>query len=210
MAKINSLIVATTNIGKVREIRHELDTAGLSFITTRTAADFPGYQSPQEDQPTFIGNAIIKATAAAKYACSWALADDSGLCVRTLGGMPGVYSARFAGPDATDTQNNAKLMAEIQNLDIDHHPASYICVIALACPQALVATFTGHLEGEITLSPKGSGGFGYDPYFFIPPLGRTAAELTLDEKSRISHRGIAIRSAIQWIRLNLPQLSACP
>lgn len=210
MAQINSLIVATTNFGKIREIQHELDSAGLSFMTTRTVADLPGYQSPQEDQPTFIGNAIIKATAAAKYAGSWALADDSGLCVRTLGGMPGVYSARFAGPDATDTQNNAKLMAEIQNLDIDHHPASYICVIALACPQALVATFTGHLEGEITLSPKGSGGFGYDPYFFIPPLGRTAAELTLDEKSRISHRGIAIRSAIQWIRLNLPQLSACP
>ena len=208
MAKINSLIVATTNIGKVREIRHELDTAGLSFITTRTAADFPGYQSPQEDQPTFIGNAIIKATAAAKYACSWALADDSGLCVRTLGGMPGVYSARFAGPDATDSQNNAKLMTEIQNLGIDHHPASYVCVIALACPHALVATFTGHLEGEITLTPKGSGGFGYDPYFLIPPLGRTAAELTLDEKSQISHRGIAIRSAIRWIRINLPRLGA--
>ncbi|MGC8561022.1 MAG: RdgB/HAM1 family non-canonical purine NTP pyrophosphatase [Phycisphaerae bacterium] len=210
MAKINSLIVATTNIGKVREIQHELDSAGLSFIATRTVADLPGYQSPQEDQPTFIGNAIIKATAAAKSNGSWALADDSGLCVPTLGGMPGVYSARFAGPDATDDQNNTKLITQLRNLKVDHHPASYVCVVALACPQALVATFTGHLEGEITLTPKGSGGFGYDPYFFIPPLGRTAAELTLDEKSQISHRGIAIRFAIRWIRTNLPRLSAWP
>lgn len=207
MAKLNPLIVATANTGKIREIQHELDIAGLNSVTPRTVAEFPGYQSPEENQPTFIGNAIIKATAAAKYTGCWALADDSGLCVQTLGGSPGVYSARFAGPDATDAQNNAKLTAELRNINVDHHPAAYVCVIALACPQALMATFTGRVDGEITLEPRGSGGFGYDPYFFIPSLARTVAELTLAEKSQISHRGRAIRSAIRWIYHNLSRLS---
>jgi XTP/dITP diphosphohydrolase len=113
-----------------------------------------------------------------------------------------VQSARFAGSDATDEKNNAKLVAELQQLPQDTHPAAYVCVIAIASPDAVLATFTGRLDGEIVLSPRGDGGFGYDPYFFIPQLNCTAAELTIEKKSQISHRGAALRAAINWLREN--------
>ncbi len=207
MASVTSLVAATTNSGKIREIQHEWRISGIADMHILSLSDFPGYQSPAEDQTSFIGNAIIKAVAAARYSGAYALADDSGLSVTTLGGAPGVHSARFAGVDATDEKNNAKLVAELRRLPQSTHPAAYLCAIAIASPEAVLATFTGRLDGEIILSPRGDGGFGYDPYFFIPHLNCTAAELTIQQKSQISHRGAALRAAIQWLRANANRLA---
>lgn len=207
MSGLNTLVVATTNPGKVREIQHEFVAAGLTSIAIQMVTDYPGYRSPHEDQPTFLGNAILKAVAAATHTGSWAIADDSGLCVDTLGGRPGIFSARYAGPNATDAQNNAKLLADLSELNSDRHPAAYVCAVAIARPDAVAAVFHARLDGEIIFTSKGNGGFGYDPYFYLPGLGRTAAELSLDEKSRISHRGLAIRAAIRWIQKNISQLA---
>lgn len=192
-------MVASTNAGKVREIRHELMTAGLTDWQVESLDRLPNYKPPDEDQPSFTGNAIIKAMAAARYTGQLCLADDSGLCVDGLGGRPGIHSARYAGNHASDADNNARLMAEIAPLTDDGRIAFYRCVIALALPNVLLAVFSGELAGRLISTPRGTGGFGYDPYFFLPDHACTAAELPLEVKAKISHRGQAIRRAIKWL-----------
>jgi XTP/dITP diphosphohydrolase len=209
MSLVGSIVAATTNVGKLREMRYDWHRGGLDGIHLASLSDYPRYQSPTEDQPSFIGNAIIKARAAALHTGAIAMADDSGLCVATLGGAPGVKSARYASTNASDEANNAKLVAELKGLRKQSHPAAYVCVVALASPIAVLAAFTGRLEGEMVLTPRGQGGFGYDPYFFLPSLNRTAAELTIDEKTQISHRGAAMRAAIGWLRANFTSLVSC-
>ena len=133
-------------------------------------------------------------------------ADDSGLCVDALGGAPGVFSARFAGPGATDDDNNRKLLAELRRVESQRQDkirdAHYECVIVLALRDNVLGIFEGSVHGLIIDSPRGSGGFGYDPYFYFPPLNGTFAELTPEEKFAVSHRGIAFLKALKYLELS--------
>jgi XTP/dITP diphosphohydrolase len=150
----------------------------------------------EEDGETFCDNAVKKATVIAKAIGEWALADDSGLEVDALGGAPGVYSARYAGLDhhgeRNDRENNAKLLKELAGVPISRRTARFRSVIALASPEGKVWTAEGICEGYIGLEPRGEKGFGYDPLFYLPEYGLTMAELTEEEKNRISHRAKAM------------------
>jgi XTP/dITP diphosphohydrolase len=147
-----------------------------------------------EDADTFEGNAVKKATHYSTLTGILTLADDSGLEVDALNGAPGVHSARFAGPDAKDHANNMKLQEELIGVPDAKRTARFRCVLALAKGSEVVATTTGTIEGLITTAPAGSNGFGYDPYFYLPDRGCTAAELSPEQKNKISHRGQALRA----------------
>lgn len=187
------LLIATHNQGKVREYRELLKDLPL----TLTSLDEVGIREDvTESADTFAGNAVLKAQYFANLSGLWTWADDSGLEVDALQGAPGVYSARYARPGATDQEHYEKLLTDLQP-----HPrpwtARFQCVIALYLPQAngSIETCTGTLEGLISDVPRGSHGFGYDPIFFIPDFGRTLAELTPFVKNQISHRAIAATKA---------------
>lgn len=162
--------------------------------------------APEEDQPTFAGNASLKAAYYSRFKEGYVLADDSGLEVDALGGEPGVRSARYAqdlgfeSPDArtTDERNNLCLLARMEG--IAERSARYRCVLALARKGEALLTAEGSVEGEILTAPRGSGGFGYDPLFFLPALNRTMAEISLDEKHTLSHRGRAFRALVPKLR----------
>ena len=183
------VVVATGNPGKVRELRAAL--AGLSFELV-TQGEL-GIDGAPETACTFLENALGKARHAAAESGSPAIADDSGLVVPALGGAPGVYSARYAGRDASDAENNAKLMRELD--DNTPTPAYFTCCLVYVAfaldPAPVVATARWH--GLIVDSPRGTGGFGYDPHFLVSELGKTSAQLPLEEKNRLSHRGQACR-----------------
>lgn len=133
-------------------------------------------------------------------------ADDSGLCVDALGGAPGVRSARFAGPDDTDEANNQKLLAKLHQVHTVDATAHYVCVIALAANGCIMTVVEGRADGHIIYEPRGTGGFGYDPYFFFPPLGKTFAELTAEEKFAVSHRGEAFRKLLDFLKESMAGL----
>ena len=181
-----TIVLATTNAGKKREI--EAFFPGQRFLSL---LDFKA-AAPEETGMTFMENAILKARHAAHISGFPALADDSGLCVRTLQGNPGVFSARFAGQGASDHENIEKLLSVLQG-NAERH-AFFYCALVLARhakdPAPVLAE--GLWPGEITTSPKGSKGFGYDPVFYDPRTGKTAAEMELSEKNQISHRGKAL------------------
>jgi XTP/dITP diphosphohydrolase len=183
------VVLASSNAGKLREFVALL--AGLDFEVV--AQSELGIEAAAEPHLTFLENALAKARHASQRSGLPALADDSGLCVAALNGAPGVHSARFAGPTADDVANNAELLRRLQ--DHGDRRAHYTCVLVAVAsaddPEPLVAD--ARWQGEILRSPRGSGGFGYDPLFFIPGWGCTAAELPVDEKNRISHRGQAMR-----------------
>jgi XTP/dITP diphosphohydrolase len=190
------LIVATGNPGKLREFRALL--VGLPFAL-ESLADI-GAEPPPETGATFLANATLKARHAAAAAgpsgiAAAAIADDSGLEVDALGGAPGIFSARYAGPGASDAENNAKLAAALAGVPMPERSARYRCVLVFvrgaADPQPLVAEAVW--EGYILDAPRGSGGFGYDPYFWLPDLGLSAAELDPARKNRLSHRGRAMQ-----------------
>jgi len=183
------LLIATTNQGKVAEIRHALEGLGLKLLSL---ADFPNPPSVAEDAETFEGNARKKARHYAQWSGKATLADDSGLVVDALGGRPGVHSSRYAGEKATDEDNRQKLLHELKDVPEEKRGAAFVCCLALATPEGREIVVEGRCEGRITLAPKGENGFGYDPLFFYPPLGRTTAELSLEEKHTISHRGRAL------------------
>lgn len=189
------LLLATKNRGKVVEIRGLLGMAGQKNVEVVTLADMPNAAEPREEGKTFSENARIKAlhyAAAYRILC---IADDSGLAVEALGGRPGVRSARYAGPQATDEENNTFLLA-----DLNPHPkpwkAAFVCVSVCALPGRAIAEADGRISGEILPVPRGTGGFGYDPLFLVEGTGKTMAELSTEEKNRISHRGQAIRKLI--------------
>jgi len=185
------LVVATGNPGKLREFRSLL--AGLPFELV-SLADLR-VASPRETGSTFMANALLKARHAAAASGAAAIADDSGLEVDALGGAPGIYSARYAGTDADDGANNAKLLAALEGRPPQGRGARYRCALAFFDAAAdTLLTAEGVWEGTILDEPRGTGGFGYDPYFWLPELGRTAAELDPEEKNRRSHRGIALRA----------------
>jgi len=185
-------VIATGNPGKLREFQALL--AGLPFVPVSQAS--LGVCAPEETGTTFLENALLKARHAAAAAGAPAIADDSGLEVDALGGAPGVYSARYAGPGAGDAANNAKLLRALAAIPAGARRARYRCVLAYVDgpddPAPLCAE--GAWEGTIVDVPRGRGGFGYDPLFWLPELAMTVAELDPDEKNRLSHRGRALRA----------------
>ncbi|HET8552211.1 MAG TPA: XTP/dITP diphosphatase [Gammaproteobacteria bacterium] len=181
------LVLATGNRGKLAEIREVL---GVDVVPQ---SDFD-IESAEETGLTFVENAILKARHAAKASGLPALADDSGLEVDALDGAPGIYSARYSGPDATDQANVAKLLDALRDRPEAERGARFRCVLVLmrhgADPSPLI--FEGTWNGRIAMQPMGENGFGYDPVFFVPELGKTAAQLAAQEKNRLSHRGQAL------------------
>lgn len=181
------IILATRNQGKVKEFRALLADFSVEF---QSLADFGPIPEVLEDGGTFEENAYKKAFQTARILGFPALADDSGLVVRALGGEPGVRSARYAGDGASDHENSRKLLKAMTGLE--DRRAAFVCVISIAVPRGPALTYEGRCEGEIALEPAGSNGFGYDPVFFYPPLKRTFAELSAEEKNLVSHRGKAM------------------
>ncbi|MGD0586928.1 MAG: XTP/dITP diphosphatase [Oryzomonas sp.] len=185
---MKELVVATRNRGKLLEIRAML--AGL-VASVRCAGDFMGFPDTVEDGVTFEENALKKAREAARFCGLPALADDSGLVVDVLEGRPGVYSARFAGEGAGDAANNAKLLSELAGMPPEAKKAAFVCALAFVTPEGAEHVFTGRVGGHILDAARGEGGFGYDPLFLVDGYGQTMAELCVDDKNRISHRGQA-------------------
>ncbi len=193
------LLLATRNRGKVVEIRGLLGLGVLKNVQVVVLPDLPSTEEPREEGKTFSENARIKAlhyAGAHKVLC---IADDSGLAVEALGGQPGVRSARYSGPNATDESNNALLLDELSPYPRPWK-AAFVCVAVCALPGRVVAEATGRVPGEIVPVPRGQGGFGYDPVFLVEGAGKTMAELSTEEKNRISHRGQAIRNLIAELK----------
>jgi len=191
------ILVATTNPGKFREIvaifRHlPAQLLGLDQLD----------QPPPvvEDGATFAANAAKKALHYAAWSKLWTLAEDSGLEVDALHHAPGVYSARYAGPDSTDAENNAKLVAALAGVPDHQRSARFRCAAVLAAPDGILAHAEGTIAGRIIDQPRGPNGFGYDPHFLVPELGCTTAELSPQDKNRLSHRGQALRTLLPQIQ----------
>jgi len=193
---MGKLVVATTNRGKIREITSLLSGTDVQILSL---LDFPSLPALVEEGNTFEDNAKSKALQAARYTGLACIADDSGIEVDFLRGAPGVYSARFSGPDATDASNNAKLIGLLHEVPAEKRTARFRAVVALAVPGRIIDIREGVLEGIVLESPRGSGGFGYDPLLYIPALGKTVAELSLKEKNEISHRAQALRGLLPSI-----------
>ena len=198
------LYLASANPGKLREFAAAAQPRG---IEVRALAGFLRLAPCIEDGATFEENARKKALHYSAFTSELVFADDSGICVDALGGAPGVHSARFAGPNATDDANNQKLIEELRRLERKaresgtnlapvSRAAHYACVIALARQGRILAVVEGRADGVIVDQPRGTGGFGYDPYFYFPPLGNTFAELSPEEKFAVSHRGEAFRKLL--------------
>jgi XTP/dITP diphosphohydrolase len=198
-----TLFAATTNPGKLRDFAVAAEAGGISVVPLPGLSEIP---APHEDQLTFAGNASLKAAYYSRFTprfqSGYVLADDSGLEVDALNGDPGVRSARYAqdlgfdspAAHSTDERNNLCLLARMQG--IAHRSGRYHCVLALARDGKVLLTADGAVEGEILTVPRGTGGFGYDPLFFLPELNRTMAEISLDEKHTLSHRGRAFRALL--------------
>ena len=186
------LILATGNEGKIQEFKQLLSALPLKLCSLK---DYPGLPSVDETGRTFQENAILKAETISQHTGEMTLADDSGLEVDILDGKPGVYSARFAGEDSTDEKNNALLLELMKGVPLDRRDARFVCSIALAVPGEETQTVEGLCEGKIATSPRGSGGFGYDPLFISREEGKTFAQLDTESKNRISHRGRALKKA---------------
>ncbi len=201
------LVLATTNQGKKKELTQLLQDFPVDI---RTLEDFAPIPEVEEDGKTFAENAYKKAAFTAKALNLPAMADDSGLCVEALENAPGVYSARFAGENATDEDNMAKLLTDMESQD--NRKASFHCVISIALPSGDSMNFEGSCTGVLTRQPVGENGFGYDPLFFFPELGKTFAQLLPEEKASISHRGNALKhltkkmdKVLEWIQMNPAQ-----
>ncbi|MBU0719531.1 MAG: RdgB/HAM1 family non-canonical purine NTP pyrophosphatase [Planctomycetes bacterium] len=193
------MLIATTNPGKLREIRAIL--AGLP-ARLESLNDHPPLPEAVEDADTFEANAKLKALHYAGLTGRWTLADDSGLEVDALDGAPGVYSSRYAGPACDPLVNNAKLVKALGDVPHQKRTARFCCVVALASPTLVLATASATWEGLILDKPRGGNGFGYDPHFFVPQHGMTSAEMLPEQKNRLSHRA----RAFQAIRRELDRL----
>ena len=184
-----SIVIGSANPHKIREIEQILSGTNVRAVSAKEAGIA---LDVEEDGDTFEANAAKKAVVYAKRAGVFAMADDSGLEVRALDGRPGVFSARYAGPECDYAANNRKLLAELAGLTGAERAARFVCVIAFASPEGLAFTVRGEVEGEITEALRGASGFGYDPLFLYPPAGNTFAELPAQEKNAVSHRGRAL------------------
>ena len=195
---MKKLVLASNNAGKLREFGQMLARIDIEVLPQAQ------FKIPEADEPhiTFVENALAKARHAAKLTGLPALADDSGICVAALGGAPGVFSARFAGEPKSDDRNNQKLIADLQG-KADRR-AHYVAVLVFVHhaddPQPIICE--GEWHGEIIDTPRGANGFGYDPYFLVPDLNQTAAEIAADEKNKRSHRGKALRLLMERLKLD--------
>lgn len=189
------VVLATHNAKKLAELRRLVEAAGLP-VTVLGLGDLPAYQEPAETETTFAGNALIKVRAAVRHTGRVALADDSGLAVDRLNGMPGVRSARWAGPGASDEANNALLLAQLADVPDPHRTARFVCAMALATPEGTELVRHGVVEGHLLTEPRGENGFGYDPLFVPDGYEQTTAELPAATKDAISHRGRAVRAIL--------------
>jgi len=192
--------LATRNKKKIEEIRR---ITGDLPITILSLENFPDCPETVEDRDTFEGNAIKKAVEVCRCTGKPALADDSGLEVDALGGAPGVYSARYAGAtgNTSDVLNYQKLLSELRNVITEKRGAQFVCCMALAFPDGTVKTFLGYAKGRIGMEPKGKTGFGYDPVFIPDSYERTFAEMTGEEKDKLSHRGKAIEKLADFLHM---------
>jgi XTP/dITP diphosphohydrolase len=184
------ILVASRNKGKVREIRKALRGLGVRIYSLD---DFAGVSEIEEDGKSFAENALKKARFYSKQFGKLTLSDDSGLEVDRLKGMPGIYSARYAGGRATSREKNEKLLKEMEGFPLSKRGARFKCAIAIATPDGREAVVEGSCRGKIGFRLMGKNGFGYDPLFVLPQYGKTMAQLSLEEKNRISHRGKALR-----------------
>lgn len=191
------ILIASTNVHKVRELRNMLKPLGRYDVLS--LRDFPSYVQPEETGKTFEENAILKAEHAAKTLGRWTLAEDSGLVVPALNGAPGVFSARYAGSSATDFENRKKLLEEMQYLMDDDRQAFFECAIALASPTGLKKCVKGTCEGVLLTKDRGSSGFGYDPLFIKHGYSKTFAEIEESVKNRISHRRKALDKILPFL-----------
>ncbi|MCY3955253.1 MAG: RdgB/HAM1 family non-canonical purine NTP pyrophosphatase [Nitrospira sp.] len=198
------LVLATGNRDKQREMKAFLRDLG---VTIRTLDEFPGAPVVLEDGETCRANAGKKAVEIARFTGTLALADDTGLEVDALGGQPGVFAARYAGPQATYADNCRKLLDELEGVPSDQRGARFLTVVAISDPSLSVEFVEGVLRGRIADHCSGGHGFGYDPVFMLPELGKTLAELTLDQKNQISHRGRALAKAKDVLKRRLEQAS---
>ena len=190
MTTAMELILATRNEGKLEELRALLKDMSVLVSSLK---DYPHVPKIVEDGDTFLENARKKAHEVARHTGRFALADDSGLTVDALKGAPGVTSARFAGKGGDVAANNKKLLRVMKKVPADARKAAFVCVMVLAAPDGREWHVEGRCDGTIGFEPQGEGGFGYDPLFIVTKFGRTMAELALDEKNKISHRGRAMR-----------------
>jgi XTP/dITP diphosphohydrolase len=184
------LVLATKNRDKIREIKEVLEGLPVTILTRDDFRDFPEIEEKGE---TLEENAVLKAVGISDFAGQAALADDSGLEVEALKGAPGVYSSRYAGPGCTYDDNNRKLLGELAGIPKERRRARFRTVMALALSPGHVEVVEGAVEGFIAEERSGIGGFGYDPVFYYPPAGKTFAEMSLEEKNGVSHRGRALR-----------------
>lgn len=191
------LLVATRNKGKLKEIQRLLVDTGIIVKGLDECGDLPDVV---EDGDTFAANAHKKAATMARLTGYVTLADDSGLAVEALDGQPGIYSARYAGEGATDADNNCKLLEALVHVPANQRQAAFHCALALCTPTEDCHLFEGRLDGVILEQARGTGGFGYDPLFVVPEYGRTLAELPLDIKNRISHRGQAFKRLVDYLQ----------
>ncbi len=195
------VVIATKNRGKSAEIKGVLKDFP---VLVKDLNDFGPLAEPVEDGATFEENAYKKASFTARVLGLPALADDSGLEVQALAGAPGIHSARYAGPGATDSDNNAKLLKALSGKA--NRKARFCCVLSLAVPSGAALTYEASCEGVILDSARGDNGFGYDPLFLYPPMGKTFAEMSTEQKLSVSHRGLALRElknefekVLQWL-----------
>lgn len=189
------IVLATRNKGKIVELRRilaDIDVVGLD--------EYPDAPDVPETALTFEGNALLKARAIAAYTDLPAVADDSGLCVDALGGMPGIFSARWSGRHGDDEANLDLLLAQLSGVPAEHRGARFVCVAAIAWPTGEEHAVEGHLKGHVITERRGTGGFGYDPIFVPDSDRRTTAELAPEEKDAISHRGKAFRALADHLR----------
>jgi XTP/dITP diphosphohydrolase len=192
-----TLLLATKNSDKVKEIR---DIIGDLPITVRDLSSWPEYPDVEETGATIEENALLKARSASAFTGLAAMADDTGLFVEALGGEPGVRSSRYAGEGASYADNCRLLLSQMRNVPPGRRGAKFVCAVALVFPTGREEVFLGEVAGVITDAPRGESGFGYDPVFFHPPSGRTFAEMSLEEKNALSHRFLAVKKAIAFLR----------
>lgn len=204
MGDVMTFVIATRNKKKSEEIQRILEGLPVKLLTV---LDYPDCPEVEEDAATFAGNAVKKALAIAQYTATPAIADDSGLEVYALGNAPGVYSARYAGADSDDSRNLNKLLSEMEHVEKDRRGARFICCIVLAFPEGRVEVFEGYIEGSIGRQPKGCKGFGYDPVFYPEGHDRTFAEMSAEEKNRLSHRGMALKKLREYLVVLFTQQS---
>ena len=201
--RVRRLLIATTNRDKLTEIRQLLDHAPLDMITLR---DLPPIPEPDETGTSFQENARLKALyydgafPSTQEEGHYTIADDSGLLIDALDGEPGIHSSRFVRPDASYAEKFAEIYRRLGEAPGVLRTARFVCAVAVVHQGVVVFETTGTVEGEIADAPRGSGGFGYDPIFYYPPYGMTLGEVSTEQKLRVAHRGVALRTLASWIK----------